>query len=242
MSLINDLQVGLKKEFERRKAVNPKYSLRAFAKSIDMSVARLSEIMNNKRSPSRTQIEKISAVLSGSTSLQFTNTSYYENKRTFEENQFKMISEWIYLSILSVVREKKEIKISDLFHIFKKSEPEINNIIKVLADLKLLTLQGDIVSWASGPEKTSDQVPSEAVRKFHRNILTEAINKLETTSIEERDFSSMIMFVDQTKVEIAKEEIKIFRRKLSALLEDGSKNQVYALNIQLFPLSEKTTN
>lgn len=238
---MNDLQAGLKREFSRRKTLNHKYSLRAFAKSIDISVSRLSEIMNCKRTPSKAQIEKISAFLGGVTKLQFTSANYYETKRVFEENQFKLISNWIFLSILSVLREKKELKISDMAKMFNKTDSEINELINVLLELKLLSVHNGKIHWVHGPEKTTDQVSSEAVREFHKNVIAEAKNKIDTVLVSERDYSSMIMFVDQTKLEVAKEEIKNFRRKLSALLEDGNKNQVYALNIQLFPLSEKIT-
>lgn len=125
--------------------------------------------------------------------------------------------------------------------IFNKSDSEINELINVLLELKLLSVEDGKIHWVHGPEKTTDQVSSEAVREFHKNVITEAKSKIDTVLVSERDYSSMIMFVDQTKLEVAKEEIKNFRRKLSALLEDGNKNQVYALNIQLFPLSEKIT-
>lgn len=241
MSLLKDLQDGLKKEFLRRKNANPKYSLRAYAKCLNISVSRLSQIMNDKRSPSKKQIEKISTFLGASTKLQFVGADYYDNKRTFDENQFKFISNWIFLSILSILKEKKEVKISELVRIFKKTDSEINSVLNILSELKLLRKHNGMIYWMSIPEKTTDQVSSEAIKEFHKSVIDEAKSKIESVPVSERDFSSVVMFTDAKKLEVAKEEIKNFRRKLTTLLEDGSKNQVYALNIQLFPLSERIT-
>ncbi len=242
MSIQEDIRSILDKEFKNRKKKNPRYSLRAYALSIGISVSRLSEILNNKRKLSKTQIEKINTAIGGSWSFYLINTNQYDQKETFKNDQFQSISNWIYLAILSFLKSKTNEYIStkNLAKQFNMSTIEMENDLNLLLRLNLISKGLNGWSWAKGPEKTTDQISSKAIRHYHKNILEEAKNRIESTSVEERDYSSVIISIDPQKIAKAKEEIKKFRRKLSTFLEDGTQDQVYALNIQLFPLSINT--
>lgn len=63
-------------------------------------------------------------------------------------------------------------------------------------------------------------------------------NKLEEIEVELRDFSSATVAIDLEKLPEAKTIIREFRQKMSALLRDGEKTDVYQLAIQFYPLTE----
>lgn len=239
MSIKEEIRTVLDKEFKNRKKKNPRYSLRAYALSLGISVSRLSEVLNNKRDLSKTQIEKINAAIGDSWSFHLINTNPYDQKDTFKSDQFQSISNWIYLACLSFLKSKQNEFVSTkvIAKYFNKPTIEMENILNLLFRLNLVSKSSNGWSWVKGPEKTTDQISSKAIRNYHKNMLEEAKHKIDTTPIEERDYSSIVISIDPHKVPKAKEEIKKFRRKLSTFLEDGDQNQVYALNIQLFPLS-----
>ena len=57
-----DLRLGmahLRAELQRRTQLNPRYSMRSFAKALDVSHSLLSLVMSGKRSPSKSLIKKL---------------------------------------------------------------------------------------------------------------------------------------------------------------------------------------
>jgi len=53
-----DLQLLLRQKLTRRLHLNPRYSLRAFAKHLGVSPAYVSLVMNGKRSPAHAALKK----------------------------------------------------------------------------------------------------------------------------------------------------------------------------------------
>lgn len=239
MGIFDDIREGLKREFDRRKAANKKYSLRAFAKSIDLPPSRLSEFLNKKRFPSQVHLEKINQALGASWNLQLTSINHIENKTTFSEEQLEVITNWLYPAILTYLKEKRSGYNTDqLADFFFTSSQNMQNVLNSLQELKLIQKKENLYYWQPGPERSTDQISNNALRKFHQKNLDIAKEKIESVPLEERDFSSTIMTIDPSKIDFAKKEIKSFRRKLCTILESGNKTQVYSLNIQLFPLSK----
>lgn len=139
MSLFEEVRLSLEKEFTRRKATNKRYSLRAFAKSLDLSISRLSEILNKKRNPSKKQLEKIGKILGGSWTLQLTNINHYDSKTTFDKEQFNLISNWIYLAILCFLKEqKKGFETKALSDNFSYSSLEMEKCLMTLSHMNLI--------------------------------------------------------------------------------------------------------
>ncbi|MNL64824.1 hypothetical protein D3C87_1890770 [compost metagenome] len=61
--------------------------------------------------------------------------------------------------------------------------------------------------------------------------------KLDEVDMMLRDFSSTTLAIDLDKLTEAKTIIREFRQKMSALLRDGNKTDVYQLAIQFYPLT-----
>lgn len=88
---------------------------------------------------------------------------------------------------------------------------------------------------------TGQDIPSQAIRSYHKQILFRAIESLHKHSVTERDISSVTMAIDPKKLSQAKAKIKVFRRSLSRFLERGERTKVYNLAVQLFPLYEESS-
>ena len=63
MLRVKDIASQLNAEFQRRHARNARYSLRAFARSLDVDHATLSQWMRGRRAITRTSAEKLREVL-----------------------------------------------------------------------------------------------------------------------------------------------------------------------------------
>jgi uncharacterized protein (TIGR02147 family) len=118
------------------------------------------------------------------------------------------------------------------------SATEVRAAVERLIRLGLLTRRGGkLVS--SGRCTTTQDVPSAALKRFHRQGLERAIDALEGVEIEDRDITSITMAVDHRKVPAAKAQIRKFRRQLAKSLESGERDEVYQLSIQLVPITRK---
>ncbi len=74
---------------------------------------------------------------------------------------------------------------------------------------------------------------------LQQQILEKSILALRETALEDRDHTSMMLAVDKKNLDMAKAEIKNFRRKMAKLLGNGpQKNDVYTICISLFPLTQ----
>ena len=93
-----------------------------------------------------------------------------------------------------------------------------------------------------GAVSSGAEVVSLAVSSYHKQMIQSAMDAIEEIRGKERDISSVTMTMNDENMQMVKEEIKQFRRRLLALAEDKAHehNRVYQLNVQLFPLTKKS--
>ncbi|MDX9732424.1 MAG: DUF4423 domain-containing protein [Bdellovibrionales bacterium] len=111
--------------------------------------------------------------------------------------------------------------------------------IERLKRLDLLIEDADGRLKASEPFTASPaEVPSEAIRKFHRQILQKALDAVDLQTVGQRDLSSLVLAVGKDDIPEAKRVIKHFRRSFDArFAKSPKKDSVYCLAIQFFDLT-----
>ena len=241
----------LEKEYNTRKRENPMYSLRAFAKKLDIPSGRLSEIINGKRNLSYKVACKIATGLSWSPkqSSEFLSLVLGDKHQItidptigyteLEEDQFDLIADWYHTAILSLF-ETSDFQNSAQWIASRLgiSHIEVNSALKRLERLELVVKTEEFYALNTQGTSIPGGVPSKALRKSHEQELKLAMSSLEEVEMELRDISSMIMAIDLENIDAAKEKIRNFRHELCDLLEKGNQSEVYSLNIQLIPLSK----
>lgn len=84
---------------------------------------------------------------------------------------------------------------------------------------------------------TTKDIPSQALRDAHIDILKIASEKIETIPVEDRFYSASTIAIKKDKLLEAKELIREFRSKLAEFTKGDGPDEVYQMNIQLFPLT-----
>ena len=230
---------------------NEQYSLRAFARSLNVPVSSLSEIMNEKRPMTKTLQKKIGGALSMSPE-QIEAFAFNEKKlplghieaeyRQLALDSFYIISEWYHYGILQLIRTKG-FK-NDAAWIAKrlKIEPTLVGLaIERLERIGILEVQrGKLIDVTEGQTShLKSDFTNEQLRGFQIQALEKSISALKSVPIELRDNTSMTMAISKKSLPYAKEEIKKFRRKLTKKLEAfADPDEVYQLAISLVPLTE----
>ncbi|MGE3760579.1 MAG: TIGR02147 family protein [Pseudobdellovibrionaceae bacterium] len=256
----------LKQEYDERRIRNPSYSLRAFARDLDLAPSKLSEIIRGKVGLSRAKAEHISVVLdldSASKDL-FICSVEKEHSRSpmlretakirmsvftsrlqltkVDLEKFKILSDWYHFAIMELtIREdfvSDPVWISQKLEISKEVTYEaikrLENFGLIKKDKKGRWLQTE-TDLAVG-----NCLPSSAIRKHHRQILDKAEKSLENCPTEQREFSSNIFVVDESQIPNAKKALKELRRAFcSDFTKSKTKNRVYCLALQFFPIDKK---
>ena len=249
----NHFRKILLENFKVIREKNPAFSLRSYARKLGVSPASLSEIMSGKRNITEKTATKVFERLNISPAEKLMLRKISEGKKSvgtkdpqfllLEMDHYHLISEWFYFAILSLaetetfqdtpewIAERLNIRIS-----------ETRTALERLERIGLLKRNESGRLAATGASfKTSTDVASGAIRRSHFENLELAKGSLEKDDVSVRDFSSMTMAIDRDLLPEAKKMITEFRRKLTKFLESQCKQEVYKINIQLFPLTQEVS-
>jgi len=241
----------LKNEFQLRRNRNPQYSLRAFAKSLKIHSSTLSVILSGKRKISPKQADKIlrelnvdqiqkKQILLSIINTPLASTSIPANYETLQDESFSMISSCEHFTLLSCLDLDANGQTAEqLSEKLKIPLRETSECLERLARLQLVNRHENIWQATGRKFATNDNVLSSSVRRVNREYISKALSSLQYHSVEERDISGVTMAISSKKIPMAKKMIANFRREMAEYLEAGNgKDEVYRLNIQLFPLSK----
>ena len=238
----------LKRELLDRTKRNASYSLRAFAKALDVNHAHLSLIMRGERPVTKKLILKVSNSLglkpfAVSEILHSNPTQIPKNIVPVALEQFELIAEWYHDAILELVRLKN----------FKNDYSWISrelgiSIIQCKDAVDRLVHLGFLKKTSSGeleptsPDTTTNvttSVSSAALRHLQMCILEKSKSALENQDRTIRDHTSLSVAINKRDFEKAKKLIADFRVKLMDELQPRYRDfdEVYQLAVSFFPLT-----
>ncbi|MEW6057233.1 MAG: TIGR02147 family protein, partial [Bdellovibrionota bacterium] len=250
----------LEGELTKRCEKNPKYSLRAFARTLGLSPSQLSRILSGKRPlsvptadqiafrlglPPQARSQLLSLVVNQERAL---GGRSKKDRKTQDDpssslvlslDAFAVISAWYHYAITELTQ------VEDF-----KSQPrwiasrlgitiaEANAAVKRLVRLGVLSKdhEGNFKKTADSVA-TTNEIRSSGLRKFHKQILQKAMESLEEIELEKRDVTAITMAIDPKNLPKTKQKIQKFRKTLCSQLEKGRPTEVYTRSIQLFPLT-----
>jgi uncharacterized protein (TIGR02147 family) len=238
----------LKLEFDKRRERNPNFSLRAFARYLEISPAQLSQMMAGKRTITVKAMKKIGARLDLSPTEkrdiaqsllkdETENTSEESNRLKLSEDRFKVISDWYHFAILSLTRLKGAQ--SDPRWIARRlgiSVEEAHQALLRMERMGILQTKPTFKQIGSLLDVDSE-IPSEAIRKYHKQNLSLAIEKIETVENRLRQIQSLSIPVNPKKIDAFKKLIDDFLENASDLSGKSAGTEVYSLNVQFVPVT-----
>ncbi len=245
----------IQKTFTERCRSNEQYSLRAYARSLNVPVSSLSEIMNQKRPLTKNLRSKIGLALNMSQEQieAFDVQEHGNSKKSAQDkidadyrqialDSFYIISEWHHYGILQLMRTKRfkndckwiasrlNIEASD-------TRIALDRLIQVgVVEIKKDGSLKDVTMGKTSHIKSD--FTNEQLRNFQIKALEKAIHSIKEVPIQLRDNTTMTMAISKKALPFAKEEIKKFRRQLTKKLEAFDEpDEVYQLAIGFNPLT-----
>lgn len=163
--------------------------------------------------------------------------------RLLNEKEFSAISHWWFYAIRQMTKLKNfkndPVWISKKLN-FKVSPKEVRKAIQIMLELGLLRYEKESDSLKISKEclNTSDDIASEAIKRFHEEMLSHAKKAIRSISVAEREISGCTITIAKEDMQKAKDLIRHFEEEFCKLLDKKNGNEVYQLNIQLFPLTK----
>ncbi|GEM_PF-545562 len=238
---------------ESKTKKNPQFSLRAFARMVDVNPAVLSRVLSGKRKMTFNLAVRIAdALVLGPEERERLYSFYlsHESERTDQDKKEKELSiecftamkEWYHYGItqLLYIDEFRE-DYKWMSRMLGISELEVKLAVDRLLRLEILDRdeRGQLYRTSTHLSTTTD-IASAGIRHFQKQILEKAIHSLEHDDIQERDITSITVAINEDKMKEVKAEIKKFRIRMSEFMGEGEKTRVYNLGIHLIPLTQST--
>ena len=244
-------QSVLKVHLDDRRKRNTRFSLRSFAKHLEMSPGQLSSLMNGKKNLTAKQavkiIEKLN--LSEQEALDLMREMHPKlrilsppppSTQILSEDEFKLISSWEHFAILSLGKIRdNEATPAWIAAALALDLVTAENAFRRLTRLGLIKIKDGHFRQTTKPLVTTTEIPSAAIREHHRQNLLLAAQKIESVPVEEREFTAITMAVNPRRMEKAKKMIREFKQKVCDELETTNCTEVYTLSIQLFPVTAR---
>lgn len=253
---------------EARQASNRAYSLRAMAKSLELSPSTLSDVLNGRKNFSERTAEYVAVKLNLSgrkakyfnTLVQYASTKNEDFKllltnqlrilnpkmrEQFEGNvaHFRFMSDWHHTAILEMTfLPNQQMDPESIAHKLEITATQAREALELLQKLELIR--------PTGPgcyEKTHKKLvfqtnsPNQALRKFHHQMLGKAQESLATQSSLEKLVGSETFPMGIEDLSEANDIVEgCFQQILELSKRSQNKTHVYHLGIQLFQISKGT--
>ncbi len=232
-----------------RKRRNSQFSLRSFAKVLEISPGQLSNLMRGKKNLTTKQavkiIEKLNLSEEESMDLirglhpKLKNIAHdIQDEHILADDEFKLISNWHHFAILSLANVRGNQASPSWISTRIGIDPLSAQLaLERLLRLKMIEIKNGKFRQITRPLNTKSDIPSRVIRDYHQQNLRLASEKLESVPVDLREFSAITMAVDPKKMSKAKKMISEFKQRLCKELETKDATEVYTLSMQLFPLT-----
>lgn len=258
----------LKDELSARQLKNSKYSTSKFALDLGISKSFLSDVLSSRKNLSLKKANSILNSLKWSErqkhlfslsvraqsqtnspqsekiwNLYIEALEQYKKTETIKPETFSEVCDWMYLAALNLLyvndfilnEENLSARLGLPYSLSKKI------IMKLLKTKYIEKTNGEDYTPLLSRGETSSDVLSEEIQTFHRSILKKAGFSLKQP-VESREFLSLMLSFKKDEILPAKKKLRQFAIDFTnEFAQDGHKDSVYQLSLQLFRIDLEPT-
>ncbi len=164
--------------------------------------------------------------------------------RLLDDKSFQVISNWYCIAIREMVKLDQFVAdpawISKMLQ-FKVTPTEASKAIDLLVNVGLLERVEGKLLVREGRFHTSNDLSSEAIKRYHESMLDNAKEAIRKFNVDEREFSAASLTMSSSRIGEAKELIREFKSRFAKLLEEDKGDITSQIQIQFFPLTKILT-
>lgn len=250
----------LQSEFDERLRKNPRYSLRAYSAFLGLNAAELSQVFKQTRHLSYPSAQKVIKAYGFNNDearyflwlLQKEKGKHFglnleilnkKEKPQIKEAEFAEISTWYHFAILNLIDTQDFIWSSQ--YVASRLGLSLSEAGLAMRDLQKYGFVQVTNKKAQSKKKSvqiSSQIPSSAIRTYHKQMLKKANEALDSVPLEQREFQSIGIALREEELKSLKTDIDEFTDKLMAKYHNRKASSVYQIQICLFPLTRKVSS
>jgi transcriptional regulator with XRE-family HTH domain len=238
----DDYRDILKKHFEMRQARNSSYTLRSFARDLDISVTALSQVLAGIRHFSKKNLLKIERKLSIDLEKskeeikQDRFSKGQEKDEKIKEDEFHLIADWYHLAILSMAKRKNMLwDVEVIANTLGIDSSLVEEALQRLVDLHFIEKKEGFLCRIVESITTFYGTPSMAIKKYHSDHLHIIRHHLEKTPFHLREYGSLTFNLKRESLDEFRKLLHDFRKKVLSRLGDDQGDLTYNLNMYFYP-------
>jgi uncharacterized protein (TIGR02147 family) len=249
-----------------RKEENPRFSLRKWAKEMEMPAhSLLIMILQGRRALTLRQAPFLAKGLNLTSPeklyfqalIQFENAPTEEEKdlcrlwlsdlnpggnyRVREIDEYIVIAHWVHMAILAMTDLKNFTGTAEEIH--ERLNGQVN-LLEVRAALERLKSLG-LTKFENGKMlctyqrvTSRDDVLNRGAREHAKQVAKLAAERIDNIPIDRREFQSFALSVPDSKIKLAKEMIRKFRTQFTDAMDVEPGDSVFQMNIHFFQLTD----
>jgi uncharacterized protein (TIGR02147 family) len=254
--------------YNHRKSVKPSFSYRVFSRLAKMPTSTyMHMIIKGKRdlTPSKAKAVATACRLTPDESKYFSAIVNWnqctdeDSKRAlwehvlksaskdpvfeFNQSHLRLLTKWSTVAIMELIR-LQDFQF-DSHWIQKRfchsiSEKEINEAIKTLMDLNLVTMNGGRLEVTNKLMLFKKGMPSATTKQVQHEIVKMGLDAIDNVDVNDREISTATLSIRKEKLPLFKEEMRKFQLHLvHQLANDNEPDEIYELAVLLFPLTKR---
>lgn len=256
----------LEERFAERHARNPSYSLRAFARDLEISVSRLSEVLNRRNHLSGQSADQIALrldfddderayfrdlvecqtarteTLREQAQIRLLKYRFEDEEAQLSMDQFKLIADWYHFAIMELFKTKNFVcEPGKVAEILALPLDIVDEALDRLVRLQFVAKVKNQYSLIKTRTMTDCKTRSEALRRFHERVLAKAAEALGTQARSERVTIAAIGAVNKEAVAAVRADLnEVVKRFATQRTEQQDADHVYCLSVNFFRMDQKT--
>lgn len=233
----------VREEFLRRYKNNPSYSLRSYARQLNVDASLLSKIIRGQRKPSVELIkcvgpligirpQQISKLLKGRDDVAYSRVS---------EDIFLVISDWFHFAILELMKTKGfESDPAWIAQRLSIHNAEAQSAVERLERLDFIEIKdGKYFLKARNNTWVNNEMTSAARKSLQKQLAMKAKDAIDNVPFEFRESGSLTIATPKNLIPDVKKKIQAFRREIDEYIESQeSPDEVYQLVVSFYPLTK----
>lgn len=245
---VEAIRTAIQRTFIERCRKNGAYSLRAYAKYLEVDQSHLSKILKGQRSFSRDFAQAVAPKL-GVTAADVKNL-FTEGTRAMpgflalSDDELELIGEWHHFAILELLKlegfEFDEANVASRLMIHVE---EAREAISRLARLGFIQVtEGQQVKLLAPNTTWSNSKATSAARKrYQRQLIEKSLDAIDHVPFEQRENGSLTVAINPERMPEFKTKLEEIRKELSGFFQaDGERDltEVYQYTFAFFPLTK----
>ncbi|MCM2354714.1 MAG: DUF4423 domain-containing protein [Pseudobdellovibrio sp.] len=238
----------LNETYEVRKKKNARYSLRSFARDLDISSGRLVSIMQLKELPGEVTLGKIFSSLSTAEEkkdkiLKDLKRARFKPKdhgfeKVLDSSQVEQMGHWQTWAIYTLMQRQDFDGSAEWLAQKTELEAEfVKERLQALVHIGLVRFEDKKYLLKIGNVTSGSGIPSKVMRELHKQFIQRGVESIEAVDIQFRDISGITFCMEQDKMDEARTLITEFRSKMAGLVRSETpKSELYQLSVQFYPL------